>query len=103
MDAKMVFYIKIDGGIDIQLPIEYTLDERISFCDNIINEHPQYFDMALNSTSHRLDIMANYILDAANKDGEYPLLTAYKERRNKIKEITFSEIEQKYNNNEKNY
>lgn len=99
----MSFYIKMDNEIDICLPNEYTLEERIQLCDQIINEYPQYFDMSLSNTSHRLETMANYILDIANKDIEYPVLTSYKERRNKIKEITFSEIEQKYDNNEKFY
>lgn len=99
----MSFYIKMDSEVDIDLPIEYSVDERIEFCDRIIQEHPEYFDMTLNSTPHRLDIMASYILDAVDKDGEYPLLTTYKKRRNKIKEVTFSEIEQKYDNNDRFY
>lgn len=99
----MSFYIKMDSEVDIDLPIEYSVDERIEFCDRIIQEHPEYFDMTLNSTPHRLDIMASYILDAVDKDGEYPLLTTYKVRRNKIKEVTFSEIEQKYDNNDRFY
>lgn len=99
----MAFYIKMDSEVDIDLPIEYSVDERIELCDRIIQEHPKYFDMTFNSTPHRLDIMASYILDAVDKDGEYPLLTTYKERRNKIKEVTFSEIEQKYDNNDRFY
>ena len=96
----MSFYIKLDSETDIQLPVELELKERIEFCDEIINENPQCFDMALSGTSHRLEIMANYILEVADKGGEYPVLTTYKEKRNKIREKKFSELEEKYDNND---
>lgn len=100
---KMAFYIKLDGDSDYCLPSEYILEDRIELCYKIIDEYPQYFDMTLNSTPHRLDVMASYILEAANKDDDYPLLTSYKKRRNKNKEVTFGELEQKYDNIDKNY
>lgn len=99
----MAFYIKLDGDSDYCLPSEYILEDRIELCYKIIDEYPQYFDMTLNSTPHRLDVMGSYILEATNKDDDYPLLTSYKERRNKIKEVTFGELEQKYDNIDKNY
>lgn len=99
----MSYYIKMNNDLEINLPNEYTLKERIKLCEKIINDYPQFFEMSMKSTSYRLETMASYILDAADKNQEYTILTPYKERRNKIKEITFSEIEQKYDNNEKKY
>ena len=94
----MSYTIKISEDLCFELPSEYGLQDRIDLCDKITKDYPQYFDMSLYNTPRRLEIMANYILEMADKGGEYPLLTLYKEKRNKYKEVTFGDFEKKYDN-----
>ena len=43
--------------------------------------------------------MANYILAGTNKGNDRPIITKYKEKKNRFKEVNFSELEQKYDKN----
>lgn len=99
----MAFFIKLDSGDKVDLPQEYDVHERVKFCDEIIDKYVDNFAVGLRNRSYRLEVMANYILDAADKDKEYPTITSYKEVRNKVRERKFSELEQKYDKNKQNY
>ena len=103
----MSYNIKLDYNVDIELPTDKTLDERIDLCNEIINKYPEYFEQKLQTsdkngvgagykTMVRLSIMADYLLACSNKKGEYPILSDYKEKQIKVTEITFSDFEGKY-------
>lgn len=95
----MGYYIELNNELTITLPKDYNLEDRIKLCDTILNENIDYFDMGSHKTHTNLEIMANYILEVSPKDNEHSVLTEYKKKRNRNKEVLFSEIEQKYDNN----
>ena len=100
----MAYSIKLDLNNEIELPQHLDLQERIALCEEILEKYPEYFryvmpksardnDVAGRNVTIRLDIMGSYILDAAEKDKEYPVLSDYKKKRIKNNEINISELE----------
>lgn len=100
----MSYFLRIGHDTEIELPSELELQERIKLCEEIIEKYPDQFRYVLpknnkdanifgNQVSMRLEIMGSYILDAAPKDKEYPVLTEYKEKRIKTNEISMTELE----------
>lgn len=105
----MSYYINVSNDLTFDLPDELDTQERIKFCDELIEAYPMYFKNSESfsganvhsynhKVSNRLEIMANYILASVEKDDEYTLLTQYKTKRNKNTEVFFSDLE-KYNEN----
>lgn len=95
----MSYFIRMDNGSKIELPQELNVEERICFCEEILDKYSDNFEAGLKNRSYRLEIMGSYILDGDKQNKEYPTLTAYRHRRNKNKEKNFSELEQKYDKN----
>lgn len=104
----MAFYIRLDNDNEIELSTDLNLQERIKLCEDIIEQYPNYFryimpknnkdqNLSGNYASMRLEIMGSYILDATEKDKDYPTLSKYKEKCIKNNEIGMNELE-KYNN-----
>lgn len=108
----MRYYIMLDNDKKIELPDELDTQERIKLCEDIINEYPSYFtqciacstcsEIASYKVELRLEIMANYILNSANKKSEYPIMSEYKKKLIKHTEVLFSDLEQKYDFNDFN-
>lgn len=95
----MTYYIKFEDGSEHELPVWLNTKERVEFCDFVIKMYRREFDVKLKNTSLRLEIMANYILAGTNKGNDRPIITKYKEKKNRFKEVNFSELEQKYDKN----
>lgn len=100
----MSYFLRLSHDVEIELPSELELQERIKLCEEIIDKYPDQFRYVLPKNSRdanifggqvsmRLEIMGSYILDAAPKDKEYPVLTEYKEKRIKTNEISMTELE----------
>lgn len=96
------------GNTDIPLDSTLSVDERISFCQELIDHNEHYFKMTLPSdrfcktcvaykNQSRLDRMGTYILNSVPLDKEYPWQTCYKERQTKLHECDFTDLEQKMN------
>lgn len=98
----MSYFIKLENNEQVEFPTELDSNERVQLCDKIINEYYDDFSFKLKNAPFRLEIMANYILAGSNKDSEYPHITEYKAKKQKNKEITFSDFEYKYDKNSKN-
>lgn len=92
----MSYFLKFDSGSKIELPTELDVHERVKFCEQVLDDYKDEFDIKMKNTSYRLEIMANYILAGANKDNDYPIITQYKDNKNKRKELYFSDLEHKY-------
>lgn len=101
------YFIKIDEDTIIDLPDELDTQGRSEYCQKIIEAYPQYFEQTLAKycnnneiaefkVKRRLEIMANYIISSSTNDSEYPVLSSYKEKRNDMFEVVFSELERKY-------
>lgn len=103
----MAYYIMLENGKTIDLPTELSLEERIDLCERIINEYPLYFtqhiagsncsEQVAYKTELRLEIMANYILNAEKERVQGSVISRYKEKRIRKSEAIFSELEYKYN------
>ena len=92
---------------EIELPQELDLEERKALCQKIIDEHPMSFKyiMPKNNTdanivgeqaSMRLELLGTYILGAAEKDKEHPVMTKYKDRKVSKNEVNISYLEHKW-------
>lgn len=92
-------YIRLMDGNEVELPKELNLQERIALCDKIVKEHESSFKyiMPKNSSdsnyvgtqaSMRLELLGTYILDAAPKDKERPVMSEYKAKRIAKNEIS---------------
>ena len=51
-----------------------------------------------NQASMRLELLGTYILGAADKDKERPVMTEYKEKRINKNEVNMSYLEHKWDN-----
>lgn len=101
----MSFCLKLKRNEIVVLPSEKNLQERIDFCNELIEQFSEYFYQHPSTVtgcigsakvSARLEAMANYILDAADKDKEYTILSNYKDNQIKMNEVSFSYLEQRY-------
>lgn len=106
----MSFSLRLNRNEIIVLPSEKNLQERIEFCEKTIEQFSDYFYQHHSTVSGcigsakvcaRLEAMANYILEAADKDKEYTILSKYKDNQAKINEVSFSFLEKQYNFDEK--
>lgn len=103
----MSYFIKISHDNIIELTTDKTLEERLEICQNIIDTYPDKFvfkshtDKTSNGTwngkvSNRLKFMADYILLACDKNGEYKILDDTKLKRRQQKELLFSQLQYDY-------
>ncbi len=70
-------YIMLENGIEVELPMYETYDERESFCENIINTNLQDFEYDLPMTKvknnfmerviRRLDSLSYYLCELSNR------------------------------------
>lgn len=91
------------GTNDIKLDSTMNVDERIEFCQEVIDEYEPYLTYRLPIDYHdnqcsaykiesRLERLATYILCAVPVDREYPWQTYYKEQRAKRNELDFTDL-----------
>lgn len=97
-------YILQLGDKDIDLDSSLTLEERIKFCEDIIEKYPQYFQYRLPKdyndytcasykVKYRLEQLGTYILLASNNNIEFPVQTDYKTRIVRNSESNFNLFE----------
>ena len=97
-------YIRMFDNKEVELPQELNLQERIAFCEKIIEEHPESFEYMMpknnkdpntfgTQVSMRLELLGTYILNAAEKDKDCPIMSEYKEKKIIKNEINMSFLE----------
>lgn len=101
----MSFCLKLKRNEIVVLPSEKNLQERIELCNELLEQFSEYFYQYPSGITGcigsakvcaRLEAMANYILDAADKDKDCTILSKYKENQAKINEVAFSTLEKRY-------
>lgn len=103
----MVYKIFIENK-KIELPNGYTLEERIEYCKELISKYEEYFtyeittskitsSSACEKVKLRLDILGQYIYDASTEGRDDTVITPCRRRRNRNREVIFSEIERDTN------
>ena len=94
-------YLRINDNIKIDLPEHYDIDQRKQLCNELIDEYHEYFvyklpkspnDMFGENVQRRLSVLATYLYKCVKDVKNDNVLSDYKERRNNIKEIKFSSI-----------
>lgn len=99
----MIYKISLDNSKIIVLPPDLDLQQRIEYCEKLINKYPEDFRYEIpdkgnnydfcEKVENRLCMMGQYIYDAS----EYKLegvITEWGQRRNKFRELPFSYLEQ---------
>lgn len=104
----MVYKIFV-GNEKIVLPNEYTIEERINYCIELVSKYEEYFTYEISSSKVRngsasekvklrLDILGQYIYDASiDSIHNDNIITPDRRRRNNKREIVFSDIERNTN------
>lgn len=93
------------GNDDIALDTTLSTEERIKFCNNIIEKYEPWLTYRIPQNSRDkmcsgykvesiLERLSIYILNSVPVDPEYPWQTYYKERQSKVNEYNFTDFEQ---------
>lgn len=94
-------YLKIDSNITVDLPEHLDIDERKELCNDIIEQYRDYLTYRLPTTANdksgenvqkRLSVLASYLYKCVKDTRSDNVLTEYKERRDRIKEVKFSTV-----------
>lgn len=94
-------FLRINELITEELPEDLNIQERKILCQKIIDKYPDYFSYRLKTckndrsgekAQNRLSVMAAYLYKCVKPKNDNNVMTNYKERRNRVKEIKFSEI-----------
>jgi hypothetical protein len=95
-------YLNINSNIKVDLPDNYNLEERKILCEQIIEEYKEYFTYTLPGTKNdrsgekvqrRLSVMATYIYNSGKDIKTDNIMTEYREKRNREREIKFSTVD----------